>query len=432
MSPLSVPDLHIPIADHLIMRAAPLHHPLRELTGGYVDVQGITYLLQDASMFSRQTQMDQQHGPMVIPAPVPSTSAPTFGEMLGPLISDTPHAAAMRREVLAKNVTLLNAAGPTPLRLCAIYMMAMVSEFNLWLEKEANLTMLEVIVAEELFAREQVNAQAGQPIPSEIVAMQRSPSILEALSRRRALLAAYQALDEALPLEVKALDDAGDFLGIIGYAERNWSPAVVHGSLGLFESLIWLHTGNILLRCPEPFSDREMTTTSDPAWSFWLGSSTFAAASSHAIVVARYANSCLQLMQSARQKAADGLLGTVPLTSPLLPYALVYAGWFHIVTLNFLKRQGVANAGDAGDAANIMSELEKDARFCIGLLAANGWKQVDSHCKALMRMTMLAGAGPSEEERAELLLEKEVMPPTPGDVVEEGPVSAWRVEQVVA
>ena len=376
LSPLlDVPGCSIPAPDHLVMHITPFASP--DSPPNFMGFPNGNTVPQLASL----------------PPQLFTHPEITFGEILGPLISEDPTLAYMRKRVLAEYVGGMERRGPTPFRLLSLYLMAMLSEFNYWLEGRG-LSMLDVVVSEERLVREVETGGVEE----------RAPVMVEAMARRRALLAGFGAVEEALPADLRALDDAGEFNGIAEYAERNWAPATVHGTLQCFESLIWLHAGQILLRSPEPFADTDVQTEE---WAFWLSTPSFAMASRHAIVVARYADACLKMMQEYRTRKTDGVLGTVPLTSPLLPYTMVYAGWFHIVTLGILNRHSAGTP----DTAELLSDLARDARLCVGLLAANGWKQVDSHVKVLVRMMMLAGSGPSEDERAELLLRKETGSP---------------------
>ena len=89
----------------------------------------------------------------------------TFRDFLSSLVSET--AADTHRELLSIYISGMATWGPNPIRMAAAYLIAMISELNLWLEKLANLTMLEVIVAEEVFAREAAAVASGTPLPSE-------------------------------------------------------------------------------------------------------------------------------------------------------------------------------------------------------------------------------------------------------------------------
>lgn len=209
-----------------------------------------------------------------------------------------------------------------------------------------------------------------------------------------------------LPDELRVADEAGDIITIAALSEAWWPGAAHNGAANTLCSLVNLHLVAILANSPKPFSDRPIWTAdeTDPtrnAWIVWMKGPEFLEASTHAIILSRYARwACAALAN--RTRMTDGSFVAASLSiAPTVAHAMLHAAWVHLMHLSYLKEAVLLAALDPTTTA-LARAVEEDARLCIDYVIASPWKQAHGPAQALSRMLVAPALGPREEDTAEL------------------------------
>lgn len=294
--------------------------------------------------------------------------------------------ASTRDLTLSRCISGISEAGFTHLIILLFYLGLKTSSFRIWVKEIDNLSMIDVLLAEELIRRgAAVNPSEGAA--SKRAAWQKyadeanvdisyfdkimsNAKIGEAIRRRNHLRVCSNLIEQSLPKEM-------------AFAARtsNYRELVKHVPDIFLSFLVIMRSVLMMVGSPEPFEDLKYkespdetaaspTTVSDAdepdtLLRIWFHSTAFFEASSSAMVVSR--NLAMIITNWGPEKLASSLyIG-------FLCNAAVHAAWFHLLVLQrFRWLVAESTEAERARALSLYNSIQSDIKVCLEVLEISG------------------------------------------------------------
>ncbi|KAI9016624.1 hypothetical protein DFJ74DRAFT_730010 [Hyaloraphidium curvatum] len=303
---------------------------------------------------------------------------------LSPPVGDT-----MRSRILSTCVTDMENSGTAYLGILLAAVTRRVTELRRFLRETARLTMLDVMIAEELLARSGIDpdcidsSSASLVVPAGLDSayvrrVLANPHLSSIIRQRTFLSSAVSSIQAALPAGLSAAFRASDFDAFELAVPFLRGPLAQHH---LLAELLDLWRVALMLVCPEPAEDPDawagrptsdadgdpVEGEADMVRKVWFVSPSFAGAFGICTVIAGNARMLLARFGAE----GDGFQRN--LFAPIACAAAGYAAWLLTLVLKrFSWIAADAFAADAARAVDLHSALVSDVGACLDLLDASG------------------------------------------------------------
>ncbi|KAI9023907.1 hypothetical protein DFJ74DRAFT_705651 [Hyaloraphidium curvatum] len=305
----------------------------------------------------------------------------------------------LRAVILDAAIARMGETGVTQIVMLLTAALARILRFTAWLREEARISMLELLIAEDLISRgvppepRSFDLPRSAPFPrSRLEEVLRNPLLPEPMRQRAFLLDLAAAMEAAVPPPLLAAIRTSDFaafteavppdltraqqLQLIGYVSQIWLTFMLLESPEPFES--WAGQGHseelAADEVPEPSSpqspssDDTSFSSADELLELWFTTGSFFDASRHAIIVS---GNLRMILRSFQPHELGNNLFTITAC-----FSAVYASWFHLLVLRrFRSLVARASPSDQAKALALHADIMEDVQACLNMLDGSGKDQ---------------------------------------------------------